>query len=369
MTGGAPQWRGAERILCVRLDNMGDVLMTTPALRALKGDTPRRELTLLASPAGAATAPYVPEIDDVIVYDAPWVKQPDAMEPDATDELIDELYARRFDAAVIFTVYSQSALPAALTCWLARIPLRLAYARENPYALLTDWMPESEPHEVQRHETRRQLDLVASIGCVTADERLSFVPTCTQYRSAREKLAARGIANRPYIVVHPGASAPSRRYPLEHYASALAAFAGARPHAVVITGSRDELPLADALASALPGRACVLAGTLGLGELGAVIDDADLLISNNTGPAHVAAAVGTPVVDLYALTNPQHAPWQVDSRVLYHDVPCRFCYRSVCTQGHHACLRQVAPERVVQAALELLAPHRDPRPIPEGVPA
>ena len=369
MTLAAAHWRNAERILCVRLDNMGDVLMTTPALRALKCSGPHRELTLLASPAGAATAPYVPEIDDVIAYDAPWVKQPGAPDPHATDELVDELYARHFDAAVIFTVYSQSALPAALTCWLARIPLRLAYARENPYTLLTDWMPEVEPHDLQRHETQRQLDLVASIGCMTADERLSFVPTSTQYRTAREKVAARGLAGRPYIVVHPGASAPSRRYPVEHYATALAAFAAARPHTIVITGSSDERPLADALAAALPDRASVLAGTLDLGELGAVIADAALLIANNTGPAHIAAAVGTPVVDLYALTNPQHAPWQVESRVLYHDVPCRFCYRSVCTQGHHACLRNVAPERVVQAALELLAPQRHTASVHTGAPA
>ena len=98
-----------------------------------------------------------------------------------------------------------------------------------------------------------------------------------------------------------------------------------------------------------------LAGRLSLGELGALIEAADLLICNNTGPAHIAAAVGTPVVDLYALTNPQHTPWQVESRVLFHDVPCRNCYKSVCPAGHHDCLRRVPPERVAEAARELLA--------------
>jgi ADP-heptose:LPS heptosyltransferase len=93
---------------------------------------------------------------------------------------------------------------------------------------------------------------------------------------------------------------------------------------------------------------------LSLAELGALIGEADLLISNNTGPAHIAAALGTPVVDLYALTNPQHTPWEVKSRVLFHDVPCRNCYKSVCPAGHHDCLRRVEPERVVQAARELL---------------
>ncbi len=77
-------------------------------------------------------------------------------------------------------------------------------------------------------------------------------------------------------------------------------------------------------------------------------------MSNNTGPVHVAAAVGTPVVDLYALTNPQHTPWQVPNRVLNYDVPCKYCYKSVCPMGHHNCLQLVTPQSVVQAALELL---------------
>jgi ADP-heptose:LPS heptosyltransferase len=81
---------------------------------------------------------------------------------------------------------------------------------------------------------------------------------------------------------------------------------------------------------------------------------ATVAVTNNTGPAHIAAAVGTPVVDLYALTHPQHTPWHVRSRVLFHDVPCRFCYRGTCRQGHHACLDGVAPGRVAEAVRELL---------------
>jgi ADP-heptose:LPS heptosyltransferase len=80
-----------------------------------------------------------------------------------------------------------------------------------------------------------------------------------------------------------------------------------------------------------------------------------VLISNNSGPVHLASALGAPVVDLYALTNPQHAPWQTPHRVLFRDVECRWCYRSVCPQQHHACLLGVAPGEVVQAALELRA--------------
>jgi ADP-heptose:LPS heptosyltransferase len=79
-----------------------------------------------------------------------------------------------------------------------------------------------------------------------------------------------------------------------------------------------------------------------------------VLITNNTGPAHIAAAVGTPVVDVYALTNPQHTPWRVSSRVLSFDVPCKNCFKSVCPHGHNDCLRRIEPEAVARAAFELL---------------
>lgn len=329
-------WRGVKNLLCVRLDNMGDILMTTPAMRALR-ETLGCRVTVLASPSGASLAPLVPEIDDVIVFRAPWMKA--ACDDDAS--VLEKM--RGFDAAVIFSVYSQSALPAAYLCYRAGIPRRLAHCRENPYHLLSDWVPDPEPASTVRHEVRRQLDLVAAVGCYTENERLSFqVP-----QSARESLPA---LPEPLIVVHPGASAASRRYPPEHYARALEMLG----HEVVFTGDAAEIELVESLRSSMSMRSRSLAGRLSLAELGALIEAADLLICNNTGPAHIAAAVGTPVVDLYALTNPQHTPWQVESRVLFHDVPCRNCYKSVCPAGHHECLRGVAPERVVEAARELL---------------
>lgn len=99
-----------------------------------------------------------------------------------------------------------------------------------------------------------------------------------------------------------------------------------------------------------------LAGQLELGELAALIAGAQALVANNTGPVHIAAAVNTPVVDPYALTNPQHTPWKVRSRVLDHSVPCRNCGKSDCPTGHHDCLRKVAPQTVARASLELMVP-------------
>jgi lipopolysaccharide heptosyltransferase II len=349
------EW-GADvrRILCIRLDNLGDVLMTTPALHALRTAQPGRHLTLLASRSGKAAAPFIDAIDDVIEYDAPWVKQDAPVDALADLAMRARLAAAHFDAAVIFSVYSQNPLPAAMLCHLAGIPLRLAHCRENPYGLLTDWVPESEPQHGTRHEVERQLALVAQVGARSADTRMRFAERAADAATLSHKLQARGVeSNAPFIVVHPGATAESRRYPVERFAQVIARLGEQLHWPVLVTGSAGESALCRQ-ACGTSGHAVDLSGALELGELGALIRRARVLISNNSGPVHLASALGTPVVDLYALTNPQHMPWQTPHRVLYHDVPCRWCYRSVCPEGHHACLLGVQVDEVAAAALELL---------------
>jgi lipopolysaccharide heptosyltransferase II len=352
----ATDWQQAENVLCVRLDALGDVLMTTPALRALKEGRPLRRLTLLTSPAAAPLAPLLPEVDECLVYDAPWMKATAPRRDSRPDfAMIELLRRRRFDAAVIFTVYSQNPLPAALVCLLAGIPRRLAHCRENPYQLLTEWVREPEPGETIRHEVRRQLDLVAAVGCRTSDERLSLRVPPSASAAVRALLPAAGVApQRPWVLVHPGASAPSRRYPPGRFAEVADLLAGEHGLPVVFSGTAPERELIDDVRAAMRSPSSTLAGRLDLAELAALIAEACVLVTNNTGPAHIAAAVGTPVVDLYALTNPQHTPWLVPHRVLYHDVPCKYCYKSVCPLGHHDCLARVPPAAVVQATLELL---------------
>jgi lipopolysaccharide heptosyltransferase II len=266
----------------------------------------------------------------------------------------------RFDAAVIFTVYSQSALPAAMLCYLAGIPRRLAHCRENPYGLLTDWVCETEPHGGVRHEVERQLALVAKIGATCADTRMRFDVGIRGREALAARLASRGVApNGPWFVIHPGASAPSRRYPPERFGEVAASLARATSWPILLTGSEDEAPLIrDVMANAgqaAKARLHDLSGLLNIEEFAALIEGAAVLITNNSGPVHLASALATPVVDLYALTNPQHTPWQTEQRVLFHDVDCRWCYRGVCPQGHHRCLLGVPPDDVAAAALELAA--------------
>jgi lipopolysaccharide heptosyltransferase II len=242
-----------------------------------------------------------------------------------------------------------------MLCYLAGIPSRLAHCRENPYQLLTEWVRETEPESGVRHEVRRQLDLAEAVGARTSDDRLSLRPSAGAIRRVDALLDRLDLGpGRRWAVIHPGASAPSRRYPPEGFAAAGRRLVREEGWRVVFTGGPTEIDLVESIRGAMEAPSDSMAGRLALDELAALIARAPVLIVNNTGPAHIAAAVGTPVVDLYALTNLQHTPWGVASKVLSHDVPCKPCYKSVCPMGHHDCLRLVSPDAVVVAARELL---------------
>jgi len=359
----AARWRAARHLLLVRLDNLGDLLMTTPALAAVRATLPAARLTLLTSPSGVALAPHLAGLDAAIAFDAPWVRSARTSREESSPggeelALVERLRALRIDAAIVFTVCTQSALPAALLCRLGGIPLRLAYSRENPYDLLSDWVPETDVlGDGMRHEVARQLALVGRVGFHTADERLRFSYAVEDVARLQRAMQEAGLDPlRPYFVVHPGASAASRRWPAERFGLAAEEIARASGCVAVFTGDAAESDCVEAARAPMSAPSVSLAGRLGLGELGALIAGAELLVSNNTGPAHLAAALDTPVVDLYALTNPQHTPWKARSRVLNHDVPCRNCLQSQCPEGHHDCLRGVAAQEVVRASLELMGP-------------
>jgi ADP-heptose:LPS heptosyltransferase len=349
----------------VRTDGIGDVAMTAPAIRALAAAGPRgRTITVLASPSGAEAARLLPDVDDVLTCRAPWAGVTDGGGPSDDEAAIAELRAGAFDAAVIFTVHTQSALPAATWCRLAGIPRRLAHSRENPYALLTDWVPEPEVHAPSRHEVVRQLELVAHIGAPPAGQ-VRLAPGVGDLERAVTALRACGVdPSARWVALHPGASAPSRRYPPERFARAAELLVD-DGWQVVLTQGPSDAEATDAVTRAMRRTASVLAPDLSVRDLVAVLSLADVLVSNNTGPAHLAALVGTPVVDLYALTNLQHAPWGVPHRVLFHDVPCRGCLRSVCPEGHHLCLRGVEPDAVVRAVRDLAGASEIPTVTPE----
>ena len=239
-------------------------------------------------------------------------------------------------------------------CYLADIPLRLAHCHENPYQLLTNWVLDPEPSCVIRHEVRRQLDLVASVDCQTNNERMSLRVPNDSHQNVIDILDKLEIdLKQPWLIIHPGATAASRRYPPEGFAEVARRLVLDKNFQILFTGTESERQLIEDIQTAMGVPSHSLVGCLNLAEMAGLIQLAPLLISNNTGPVHIAAAVGTPVVDLYALTNPQHTPWAVPNRVLFHDVPCKFCYKSICPEGHNNCLQLVTPAEIVRAACEL----------------
>jgi len=186
---------------------------------------------------------------------------------------------------VIFSVYSQNPLPAALLCHLAGIGKRLAHCRENPYGLLTDWVAETEPQHGTRHEVERQLALVTQVGASTPDRGMRFNVSPADAASLTHRLSQLGARlNAPYLVIHPGASAASRRYPAERLAEVAGRLAQIADCAIFVTGGRDEAALTAQVSDA-HANAIDLAGLLSLGELAALIRGASVLISNNSGPS------------------------------------------------------------------------------------
>lgn len=349
------RWQSAERVLVVRLDNLGDVLVTTPAVRAIRRALPDAEITLLASPVGAQAGSLNPDIDDVIVYRAPWMDPWHELEQDSEREqaMIARLRERQFDGAVIFTSFRQSPLPGAYLCYLSDIPLRVAASVDGPGSLLTT---RHKHPERMMHEVERGLDLVGAIGIEPAELDLVLdVPQAQQRTAARWLDDQRPSPEQPTVVVHPGCSMPARTYPWEMYAELCDLLVRRVDARVVLTGTSDERELVGRVQQRMQYPALNVAGSLSFSQFAATVEAADAAITNNTGPMHVAAATKTPVIALFALTNPpeQWGPWRVPHRQLYHDVSCRICYSRICPYGHE-CLRLVTPDIAADATVKLL---------------
>ncbi len=299
---------------------MGDLIMSAPAIRALR-DTFSCKITVLTSSMAAGIAPYLSEIDDVIVFDLPWIKAKEVAGNEAIFTLVQQLKERKFDAAVIFTVFSQNPMPAAMIAYMAGIPLRLAYSRENPYELLTNWLPDKEPYTFIQHQVIRDLSLVNSIGAVTEDVSIHLDIPALAWKSAEDKLTNNGIdLNKRWLIFHAGVSEKKREYPGDLWVRSAKKIIKEKGFQILFTGAGSEKILCEQLAAETGENGFSVAGLLKLEEFIALIEKAPVIVSVNTGTIHIAAAVNTPVVVLYAQTNPQHTPWKVSSSILEFEV-------------------------------------------------
>ncbi len=340
-----------RRVLLVRVDNLGDVLLMSPAFRAVRQTLPAAYLALLAGPAGCEIGRLNPDIDETILYHAPSEDVYFRLPQDAEREMaaIEALREHNFDAAIIFTSYKQSALPTAYLCYLAGIPRRAAGSFEGSGSLLTHRHHYKEIVPPQ-HETLRGLELTSFLGFPPVEPEMVLIPRKVDEEGAASILERFDVEH--FVLVHPGTSAPSRAYPQERYAAIVEKLHVEGGLPVLVTGGPGE----EALTRRVAGTAGIaLGGETSFGEFTALVGRAAVVVTNNTGTTHVASAMKTPVVTVFAGTNPpeQWGPWRTPSRLLTHPVPCAPCYKRVCPIGHE-CLTGIAPHSVVEAALDLL---------------
>jgi ADP-heptose:LPS heptosyltransferase len=333
------------RTLAVRLDSDGDVLLTGPALRALACGSTR--LDLLVSPAGEQAARLLPGPHEVIVFDAPWTGyRPPPLDAAAVADLVERLRRNGYDRAVVFTSFHQSPLPMALLARLAGIPYIAAMSKDYPGSLL-----DLRHRRVARHEVEAALELAAATGArlpAGDDGRLAVLPPPSDVSAA--------VPVDPFVVVHPGASVPSRALQAGHARRIVAALLQ-DGWGVAVTGGVAEADLGRQAAA--PG-AVDLSGRTSLAQLAAILRRAECLVAGNTGPAHLAAAVGTPVVSLFSPVVPveRWQPYGVASIVLGDQkAACRDTRARECPIPGHPCLGEITPAQVV-SAVEALATRR-----------
>ena len=333
----APESARRGHVLVARLDSLGDLLLAGPAVRAAAASAAK--VTMLVGAGRREDASLLPGVDEVIEFMAPWVVfDPGPVQPEQMSALITTVRGAEVDAALILTSFHQSPLPLALLLRMAGVGWIGAISEDYPGSLLNlrhrvhDQLPEPE----------RNLSLAQAAG---------FVPDEQGARlSVRRPLpdVEKWTGSDPYLVFHPGASTSSRRPTAEHSRSLVTGLVDAG-YRVIITGSAAEATLAAYVADR---QASDLSGQLDLPQLAAVLERAQVVVAPNTGPAHLAAAVETPVVSLFAPVVPavRWAPYGIPLITLGdQEAACRDSRARICPLPGHPCLSSIRPDEVVDA--------------------
>ncbi|WP_410673956.1 glycosyltransferase family 9 protein [Amycolatopsis sp. cmx-4-68] len=339
------------RVLVARQDNLGDVLLAGPCVRAVAAQA--SHVTLLTGPHGRAAGELLPGVDEVLTWLAPWIDpEPPPVTAEDTGAFVSLVRERAFDRALILTSFHQSPLPLALLLRQAGVPWVGAISEDYPGSLL------DLRHRVDGDppEAVRMLSLAEAAG-------YSLPPDDHGALALRRPLpnTSRLTGGGRYVVVHPAASVPARQ-PSATWSHRMVRALAADGHRVLVTGAPSERLLTQEVAGS---SAVNLGGRTSLAELAAVLSGAQVVVAPNTGPAHLAAAAGTPVVSLFAPVVPAQrwAPYGVPVRVLGDQhAPCRASRARVCPVPGHPCLETIDPADVCRAVAELAEPGLVPAP-------
>lgn len=339
-----------HRLLVRGVNWVGDSMMTLPALRELRRVFPGAHLTLMVRPWVADLFAETPLADDLLPYDN---------RRESFLSGVAKLRAGRFDAAVLF----QNAFEAAALTFAARIPRRIGFAAEGRRWLLTDAFPVT-PATRRKHQIYYYLDLVAQlemrltgatqVNYASPDYRLPVAPSA--YAALDAKLPSLNRDARCVAVVPGAANSRAKQWPPASFTALLDRLAEHPDIQPFLIGAPDERPLCDAIRRAMrrPERATVLAGELSLRESTALLSRCAAVVSNDTGPAYVAAALERPLVTIFGPTDPnQISPFSPTASIVRKLVPCAPCLLKDCPIDHR-CMTGLTPELVYQATRRAL---------------
>ncbi len=331
--------------LLVRAVNwLGDAVLTTPALGAVRAAFPHSRITLAAKPLIAELFLHHPDVDEILVYDK------DGRHSGAAGilRMSRELRRRGFDAAIL----SQNAFDAGLLAILAGIPRREGYATDGRRMLLSRAVPVTE--EILRlHHAEYYLRLVEELGFPRPGNPVLRLRVTGEERGAMAgRLAASGIPKGGRILgINPGATYGSakRWYP-DRFAEVADTLSEEWGAFVVLMGSAPEMPLSAEIEAAMRRRPVNLAGKTTVRELMALLSLCGFLVTNDSGPMHIAAALGVPLVAIFGPTDWRTtSPWTPRAKVVRVEMDCSPCMRRECDRGHE-CMLGVTSDMVVHAA-------------------
>lgn len=332
-----------SRILIVQLDHFGDAILSWPMLAALKQNYPTAQIDILASTTNADLWRLRSEVDRVHVMPCNRFERAANRKrgwPLAIFRWGWRLRRARYDLAID----PRGELPHALLMWLGGIPTRAGWAAGGGGWLLTH----SAEYEQHRPETESRAALLKAIGVPSPSTTPRYQPNVV----ARERISARWPRDgRRRIAIHLGSGMPAKRWSLESW-TALAQQLSTRCE-LFIVGGRDDEPLAEELLNTLPDDCAVVnaIGQVSVEDLSALFTTCDAYAGSDSGPAHLASAVGLPVVVLFSGTNDARQWQPVGNKVtvLAHAVPCSPCHRTECNVSGHPCMRGISSERVIEA--------------------
>jgi lipopolysaccharide heptosyltransferase II len=350
-----------QRILVCRLDLMGDLLFTRPLLLGIRAAYPHATITLLTLPYTAPLGHLYGEVDEIVTVDTNRIRTPRGLlSPSTWREYLQvarTLRRRQFDLGV-----SVCGRMASLCVFLAGPKRTVGYAHEAYPFLLDDLAPGGR-YRQRKHEVEYVRTLAHFAGADAAPERLQLDPPAAEAAAIERRLHSLGVAPEDrLLVVHAGAvNGSAKRWPpiyWARFAERLIREAGAK---VVLAGAASDEPLAREVQEHATEPVLSLVGMTTVVELLALLDRADLVASGDSGPLHLAIALGRPLVAAYGPTDPRvHGPYHPDSPVRIHraDIPCSPCYSMAasaeCPLGDPICMRLVTVDQMVESALELL---------------